>query len=111
MDWKNLANRAKEQIDKRGGTEGLKRDATKVKDIARGPGSLSDKAKQAADALKQPTGAETTPEAAPTEGTAATTPEAAPTEETAATTPGAAPTEGGSGEPAETEPTEAQRSK
>jgi hypothetical protein len=111
MDWKKLANRAKEQIDKRGGTEGLKRDATKVKDIARGQGSLTDKAKQAAEALKQPTGAEETSEAAPTEGTSGTTPEAAPTEG-ASEAPEAAPAEAGSQEASEgAQPTEAQRSK
>ena len=98
MDWKKLANRAKEQIDKRGGTEGLKRDATKVKDIARSQGSLTDKAKQAAEALKQPTGAEETSEAAP--GQAASEKQAEP-----------APAEAGSEKPAGTQPTEAQRSK
>jgi hypothetical protein len=88
MDWKKIADRAKEQIDKRGGTEGLKRDATKMKDIARGPGSLTDKAKQAAEALKPPA----TEEQGPTEPQ--------PTE--------AEPTEA---QPTEPQPTEAQRSK
>jgi hypothetical protein len=99
MDWKRIANRAKEQIDKRGGTEGLKRDATKVKDIARSQGSLTDKAKQAAEALKQPTGAEEASEAAPGQGES---------ERPA----GAAPAEAGSQEASEgAQPTEAQRSK
>jgi hypothetical protein len=56
MDWKRIANRAKEQIDKRGGTDGLKRDATTLRDIAKRHGSLTDKAKQAAEELKRPAG-------------------------------------------------------
>jgi hypothetical protein len=99
MDWKRLANRAKEQIDKRGGTEGLKRDATNVKDIARSPGSLTDKAKQAAEVLKQPTGAEKTSEAAKDQGGSEKPAEAAPAEA------------GSEKAPAGAQPTEAQRSK
>ena len=41
-------------IDKRGGTDALKADAEELKNIATGPGSASDKAKRAADALKDP---------------------------------------------------------
>ena len=54
MDFKGLSQRAKRLIDKRGGTDSLKQDAAELGDIARGKGSVSDKAKAATDALKQP---------------------------------------------------------
>jgi hypothetical protein len=54
MDLKNLQRKAKQLIDKRGGTESLKEDAQELRDIARGGGSTGDKAKRAADALKEP---------------------------------------------------------
>jgi hypothetical protein len=49
-----MAAMAKGLIDKRGGTGALKEDATELKDIATGQGSLTDKAKRAAEALKDP---------------------------------------------------------
>jgi hypothetical protein len=54
MDFKKLANKAKETIDKRGGVESLKGDAEELKKVAQGKGSLSDKAKAAAKAIKEP---------------------------------------------------------
>jgi hypothetical protein len=54
MDLKGLQRKAKQLIDKRGGTESLKGDAEELKDIAKGPGSLTDKAKRAGEALKDP---------------------------------------------------------
>jgi len=54
MDFKKLADKAKETIDKRGGTDALKADAEELKNIAKGKGSLTDKAKAAASALKDP---------------------------------------------------------
>jgi hypothetical protein len=54
MDFKKLANKAKETIDKRGGVESLKADAEELKKVAQGKGSLSDKAKAAAKAIKEP---------------------------------------------------------
>lgn len=54
MDFKKLANKAKETIDERGGMESLKADAEELKKVAKGKGSLSDKAKAAAQALKDP---------------------------------------------------------
>jgi len=47
-----IASKAKDVVEKRGGTEALKGDAEQLKRIAKGPGSLSDKAKAAASALK-----------------------------------------------------------
>jgi hypothetical protein len=72
MDLKRLGDRAKDLVDKRGGPEGLKQDADHLREIARGPGSLADKAKAAAAAIKEPGGSATSPAA-----DAATEPEAA----------------------------------
>jgi hypothetical protein len=54
MDLKSLQRKAKQLIDRRGGTDSLKADAEELKDIARGPGSVADKAKRAGAALKDP---------------------------------------------------------
>jgi hypothetical protein len=65
MDLKGLQRKAKELIDKRGGNEALKADAEELRDIAKGQGSLSDKAKRAGEALKEPGAKGDTPPAAP----------------------------------------------
>src|SRR5437764_13736380 len=54
MDWKRAADRARDVIQKRGGTESLEEDAEELRGIARGPGSLSEKAREAAEAMKEP---------------------------------------------------------
>jgi hypothetical protein len=54
MDFKRLSDRAKVLVDKRGGSEGLKQDAAQLREIAKGPGSIGDKAKAAVSALKEP---------------------------------------------------------
>jgi|SRR5215204_7113425 len=54
MDFKKLADKAKDAIDKRGGVDSLKADAEELKKVAKGKGSLTDKAKAAAAALKDP---------------------------------------------------------
>jgi hypothetical protein len=54
MDFKNLQRKAKALVDRRGGTDSLKADAEELKNIAKGPGSVADKAKRAGDALKDP---------------------------------------------------------
>lgn len=54
MDFKRLADRAKNIVDKRGGTDALKEDLNELKDIAKGQGTISDKAKKAAESLKDP---------------------------------------------------------
>jgi hypothetical protein len=51
---KNIFGKAKEQVDRRGGTEALKEDAEELKDIAKGEGSVTDKAKAAGEAVKDP---------------------------------------------------------
>ncbi len=54
MDLKSLQRKAKQLIDRRGGTDSLKADAGELRNIAKGPGSVADKAKRAGDALKDP---------------------------------------------------------
>jgi hypothetical protein len=54
MDFKRISGQAKKLIDQRGGTEALKGDLEELKTIAKGKGSLSDKAKAAGAALKEP---------------------------------------------------------
>ena len=54
MDFKKLAAKAKQTIDERGGVESLKGDAEELKKVAKGKGSLTDKAKAAAKAIKEP---------------------------------------------------------
>ena len=49
-----LADQAKRIVDQRGGVEALKEDARELRDIARGEGSAKEKAKRAAEALKDP---------------------------------------------------------
>jgi hypothetical protein len=56
MDWKRVADQAKQVINKRGGSESLKEDAEELRDIAEGPGTLSEKAKRAAEAIREPGG-------------------------------------------------------
>ena len=54
MNLKGLFNKGKKIVDERGGVESLKANAQEVAKIAKGKGSLSDKAKEAAAAIKDP---------------------------------------------------------
>ena len=54
MNLKGLINKGKKIVDERGGVDSLKEDAQEVANIAKGKGSLSDKAKAAAAAIKEP---------------------------------------------------------
>lgn len=54
MDWKKLAGEAKRVVDKRGGPESVKEDAEELKDIAQGKGTVAEKLRAAAEALKEP---------------------------------------------------------
>jgi len=60
---KRIADKAKDQVEKRGGSDALKEDASELKSIAKGKGSIKDKAKAAGKALKDPgtKGSEETP--------------------------------------------------
>lgn len=51
---KKIADKAKEQVDKRGGTDSLKEDMAELKDIAKSKDSVSDKAKAAGKAISEP---------------------------------------------------------
>ncbi len=53
MDFKKLADKAKHAIDERGGPERFKQEAQRLRTIATGPGSASDKAKAAGDTIKK----------------------------------------------------------
>ena len=54
MRLNDLMNRAKRIVDQRGGSDALKEDAQELKDIASGKGTAQEKAKRAAEALKDP---------------------------------------------------------
>jgi hypothetical protein len=54
VNLRRLTDQAKKLVEKRGGTDALKEDAEELKDIATGKGSLKDKGKAAADAVKDP---------------------------------------------------------
>ena len=54
MNWKAMADKAKQTFQQRGGSEAAKGDAEELRDIARGQGSLADKAKEAAAAIREP---------------------------------------------------------
>jgi hypothetical protein len=52
--FNSLATKVREIFNKRGGTEAAKGDLQELKDIHARGGSMSDKAKAAVDALKEP---------------------------------------------------------
>ncbi len=54
VNFKKLADKAKDVVDKRGGVDSLKEDAEELRGIAKGKGSLTDKAKAAGEAVKDP---------------------------------------------------------
>ena len=54
VNFKKLTDRAKDVVEKRGGVESLKEDAQELRDVAKGEGSVKDKAKAAAEAVKEP---------------------------------------------------------
>jgi hypothetical protein len=70
VNLRRLTDQAKKIVEKRGGTDALKEDAEELKDIAKGEGSLKDKANAAADAVKEPgaPGKEAQEERKPAEG-------------------------------------------
>jgi hypothetical protein len=54
VNFKKLTDRAKGVVDKRGGSDSLKEDFGELKNIAKGEGTLKEKAKRAKDAVKDP---------------------------------------------------------
>ena len=54
VNFKRLTDKARDAVDKRGGVDSLKGDAAELQKIAKGKGSLKDKAKAAGEAVKDP---------------------------------------------------------
>ena len=54
MDFGKLADEIKDAVDERGGVESLEEDAGELKAIVEGKGGLTDKAKAAAEAIRDP---------------------------------------------------------
>lgn len=54
MKFNRIADKARQMLERRGGMDALKEDLQEVKEAATGRGSLSDKARAAADAVKTP---------------------------------------------------------
>ena len=54
VNFKKLTDKAKDVVDKRGGTDALKADAKEVGEIFRGKGSLKEKAQKAKEAVSDP---------------------------------------------------------
>ena len=54
VNFKKLTDKAKDAVDKRGGTDALKSDAKEVAGIMKGKGSLKDKAAKAKEAVSDP---------------------------------------------------------
>ncbi len=54
VDWEKLAKKAGDVVEKRGGIKSLEEDAAELGGIAREGGSLSEKARAAMEAIKEP---------------------------------------------------------
>ena len=54
VNFRRLTDQAKKLVERRGGTDSVKEDAAELKDIAKGEGSVKDKAKAAGEAIKDP---------------------------------------------------------
>jgi hypothetical protein len=54
MNWKSMADKAKQTFQQRGGSKAAKEDAEELRNIAQGQGSMADKAKEAAAAIREP---------------------------------------------------------
>jgi hypothetical protein len=54
VNWKAMADKAKQTFEQRGGSEAAKEDAEELRDIVSGQGSITDKAKEAAAAIREP---------------------------------------------------------
>ncbi len=54
MNLKSLFGKAKKTVDDRGGAESVKADAAELKDNAGSDASLTDKARDAAEAIRDP---------------------------------------------------------
>jgi hypothetical protein len=68
MNWKAMADKAKQTFQQRGGSEAAKQDAEELRDIAKGQGSITDKAKEAAAAIREPGAQQPDSPATPSQG-------------------------------------------
>jgi hypothetical protein len=68
MNWKAMADKAKQTFQQRGGSEAAKQDAEELRDIAKGQGSITDKAKEAAAAIREPGAHQPDSPATPSQG-------------------------------------------
>jgi hypothetical protein len=59
----DVKEKAGDLVESRGGMDGVKEDLAEVKDIATGEGSITDKAKAAVEAIKDPGAADEPPQA------------------------------------------------
>ena len=96
VNFKRLTDRAKDAVEKRGGKDALKDDMQELRNIAKGKGSLKEKATAAKDALKDPG----------REGSRATSPSAGSGESPTPTPATPPPTEPTAATPSETSPPE-----
>jgi hypothetical protein len=65
MDFNQLAGKAKEFVDEHGGVDELKKEAEKLRQIAGGEGTLSEKAKAASTVAKEYAASKKPPGGAP----------------------------------------------
>ncbi len=65
MDFEKLTTKAKEFVDEHGGVDELKKEAEKLKGIAGGEGTLSDKARAASQVAKEYAASKRSPDQAP----------------------------------------------
>ena len=54
MDWQGMVDKVKQIFQQRGGTQAAKEDAQELRDISQEQGSTTDKAKDAAQAIREP---------------------------------------------------------
>ena len=54
MNWKAMADTAQQAFQQRGGSKAAKEDAEELRNIAQGQGSITDKAREAAAASREP---------------------------------------------------------
>ena len=54
MNWRAMADKANQVFQQRGGATAAKEDTEELRNIAQGQGSVADKVKQAAEALREP---------------------------------------------------------
>jgi hypothetical protein len=54
MDWQAMVDKVKQVFQQRGGTQAAKEDAQELRDVSQEQGSTTDKARDAAQAIREP---------------------------------------------------------